>query len=400
MSVRAPGYYTSWLHVVTDIPNRTNLNLYDFIREFTREKYGYEWTNTGKKLNAILTIKRGTVINAANFDSPKLNSQITGQQVPAALTIPNDFRDYDRITIINEGVIRGAYGLRDYSGVGSFTPPIEQSVSGVITNFEVRTVNLDVKAGGGDGAAAIGQGSGAGGGGGGAGGRCTKNNLTVTPGEQIVGATTVGRLAEAKYTQFGRAICHASPGASGQQGQATGKSRYCGGFDAYGIVCFNWFDFYNPGSPGIGGAGGRDEIDGVLNGQRGQNGQVGRQKYNRDNRPLEGCGGVGGKLYGGDGGDGGSEPGNPGCPRRSNGQGGYCEFSYTRRELFGPAVKNFHNNIRFINNGIIAGGINDNISDIKAFCGVLTGPSYPDNAFTLPSNGFIPSNIGFTSNLC
>ena len=86
MSVKHPGYYTSWLHVVADMSTSSNINIYDWIQAWTLANYGYQWSNTSKKLNAIITIPSTSTISS------------TGYSIPA-ITIDNRFRFFDRIII-------------------------------------------------------------------------------------------------------------------------------------------------------------------------------------------------------------------------------------------------------------------------------------------------------------
>lgn len=200
MSVKAPGYYTSWLHVVTEIPAGSNINLYNWIGDYTERNYNHRWTNTSKKLNAILTIGPNTRITSADYTNKRLNdNSITGSSFNPSLLIPDNFRDYDRITIINNGKIVGAYGFRDYDGNGSFTPFPRVESYDIISLHEVTSVNLSVGAGGGDGGNNLGRAAGAGGGGGGSGGR-SDGTYSVRPGYQVKG-TGSGRLQNASYSQ-------------------------------------------------------------------------------------------------------------------------------------------------------------------------------------------------------
>ena len=348
-AVRPPGYYTSWLHVVTEIKDtdadqyKNGINLYEWIGNWTAANYGHRWTNASKKLNAILTIPSGVRVTAPFLSTP-LNSAPAASSCVPAITIPSDFRDFDRITIINNGTIIGQYGSKSYSGNGSFTPPSLNSSNGVTVTDTVISASLTVAAGGGQGGNNAGSCAGGGGGGGGAGGRAT-GTYTVLPGVQIT-ANGGGAGQSASYSQAGQgSIISASAGSKGGDGFGGNRGRYCGGFTILG-VCFNWFNTCQNGEGGSGGSGGSP------GGNDGSKGGSGGYRYDRSGMQRNSGGGNGGAGAGGNGGQGASEPdGNPG-----QGSAGYHNYSYSRTELYGPALVNYHNNVRITNNGVIAGG--------------------------------------------
>jgi len=354
-AVRPPGYYTSWLHVVTEIKDtnldkyKNGINLYNWIGDWTQANYGHRWTNASKKLNAILTINSGSIVYAPSFDTPIsststgfTNSPTPASRIPAIL-IPDDFRDFDRITIINNGIIIGQYGVRSYSGSGSFTPPQINSSSTVIVTDFISPATLSVAGGGGRGGENAGSGSGGGGGGGGAGGLSTKT-VTVAPGVPVV-ASIGGEGQGSSYSQSGKVLVSAGGGGAGGNGFGGNRGRYCGGFNIAGI-CFNWFNTWADGEGGEGGRGGSP------GGRDGQKGGSGGYRYDRSGMQRNSGGGSGGQGTGGNGGKGADEPkGNAGSGSR-----GWADWSYNRRELYGPAIVNFHDNVRIINNSVIAGG--------------------------------------------
>lgn len=381
-AVRPPGYYTSWLHVVTDIPSTsTGINLYTWIGDWTERNYGHRWTNTSKKLNAILTIQPGSILTAPDYTTAKLNTAINPVNVLPPILIPDDFRDFDRITIINLGQIIGAYGFRDFSGSGTFTPPSTVSQNNIILTQRVNRVTMDVAGGGGAGGNSNSGGTGSGGGGGGAGGRCQVEDVEVTPGV-VISASGGGSGQNASYTQSGNTLAAASAGGRGGDGTVRGYYGYCKariGLPFGGSICLNTGHRVDPGSGGGGGQGGRNTITNIQNGNNGTAGGVGRQRYSDTGWCGVGAGGSGGVGAGGNGGAGGvarircdSNPTNG-----SAGGAGWLLYSYTQRQLFGPAIKNRHNNIRIINQGQIAGGYSTGQTIYAVYgAGLFEAPSW------------------------
>ena len=230
MSTRPPGYYTSWLNVVTDIPSfYGKLDLYEWIGDWTAANYGHRWTNASKKLNAILTINGlnnateipiGKRINNRDDNLSLVTLELS--DVEPAIFISNKFNPWDRITIINNGNIRGAYAYRKYEGTSDFTPPTTvQSVKNNVKTLKVNSVYLEARAAGGNGGFSTKGGSGAGGGGGGAGGLCA---ATVNVTEGIAVTRSGGNAgANSNWIHNGNTVAQASPGSNG--GNASGGSR-------------------------------------------------------------------------------------------------------------------------------------------------------------------------------
>lgn len=355
-AVRPPGYYTSWLHVITNIPSTQNLDLYDWIGDWTERNYGHRWTNTSKKLNAILTIPNTSIISASNYTDVKLNSAITPGNITPALLITTQFRSFDRITLINRGKIIGSYGFRDYGGSTSFTPPDDViSTKNTINTHKVTTVSLSATAGGGRGGNGTNNFSGAGGGGGGAGGRCIVNNVTVEPGVQII-ATGGGAGQGAKFAQNTKSLAHASAGSPGGNPSGGNQEGYCKAKGPFG-ECYSGGNRDNAPTPGAGGAGGSNLITARKNGNNGSKGGSGGQRYYGERSGV--AGGAGGVGIGGNGGVGGNAY-NGNDRNGANGLPGSLAWSYVQKQLFGPAIRNLHTNIRLINDdGEIAGGYSD-----------------------------------------
>lgn len=384
MSTRPPGYYTSWLNVVTEIPSfYGKLDLYQWLGDWTFANYGHRWNNQSKKLNAILTINglnNATEIDInkrINNDDRDLSKVTLGlSDVEPAIFISNQFNPWDRITIINNGNIRGAYAYRKYEGNNiDFTPPSTiQSARGNVSRLQVSSVALVARAAGGNGGFSSRSGSGAGGGGGGSGGTSSAN-ASVTPGVAVTrSGGSVG--TNSAWVQSGVNKVLASPGGNGGNACCGRQKGYC---KTFGITDFKTdfayvlFGGWNPtcspdniahvpDSPGGGGGGGFDLVSGGKTGVDGKPGTAApRQWY-----ASAGCGSVG-TGFGGDGGVGGGGNGgkgesvqmcNPGYGR-TNGSAGSHYFAYWQLQLFGPAIINQHNNVRIINNGEIAGGYSD-----------------------------------------
>lgn len=386
MSVRALGHYSSWLHVVENLPaTSSGINIYDWIQGYTQQNYGYRWSATnpqGKKLNAILTVPAGTIITGPTRPATQLlNDNPGATEFTPAIEIDNRFRSFDRITIINRGRLIGSLGYKDYSGSGDFKPPAEVTEGGVIKFYSVGSVNLDVAAGGGDGGKCAG-GAGASGGGGGAGGRKIQT-LSVLPGLDIT-ASGGSRRTAASYSQNGNVIITASPGGDGGDARQGGIDQRCNFID-WGQDCLN---VHTPGTGGTGGGGGSP------NGQRGADGERNGERYFRSGTADPTDKAAGGSGQGGPGGYGGGFRND--CDG-GLGSAGWHLWSYTRTELYGPAVKNKHTNVRILNDGgIIMGGYTlngifsmygtsgiENISTIGGTVGVSTHRYYPtiDNTY-------------------
>jgi hypothetical protein len=92
--------FSSWYTVIINLTTRTNVNVYSLITSNS------QWTNTSKKLRAFITIPNGNAIYSSDPAIP-------------AITVPDSFRYYDRITIINNGSILGAGGYGGAGGVGN-----------------------------------------------------------------------------------------------------------------------------------------------------------------------------------------------------------------------------------------------------------------------------------------
>lgn len=381
MSVRPPGYYTSWYHFVADLPTGKDINLYDWI---VANSY---WNNTGKKLNAMITINSDTVISASDLSNKITSSSSTSNCKPAIL-IGNEFRYYDRISIWNNGKIIGAYGNRDFSGTGNFTPPTESSSNGIVITHGVTSATLTVAAGGGAGGKASAECPGASGGGGGSGGKKV-SSVSVTPGSLLV---AVGGDAgeNASYnvgSPTGPKKLEATKGKDGTDGECGNRFKTCLGVEIFG-ACLNWGNGWDKGESGKGGDGGLD------NGQKGGDGSAAGKKLDRDNCECKRGGSPGaGPDAGGAGGKGGDF-----CCKDGTGPGkgskGWHNYSYTRRELFGPAINVKHTNVRLYNSGgIIAGGYSSqNMPTIYA----LYGSKNIENSDI--GGIIVPSSPGFTSN--
>jgi hypothetical protein len=372
MSVRPPGYYTSWYHFVADLPTSTNINLYDWIVQNSF------WNNRGKKLNAMITIKSGTVISASDLTSKRINSNPSVLDCIPAIIIGNEFRYYDRISIWNNGVIVGAYGFKDYTGDGSFVPPDQTSSNGIIITHAVTSVSLTVAAGGGAGGSASGSCPGASGGGGGSGGIETNSSASVTAGTQVE-AIGGAKGEDASYKQNNVSLVSATKGGDGGDGECGSRFRTCLGFE-FG-VCFNWANGWANGKGGTGGSAG------TPGGEAGNKGSGDGRKLDRDDCEFR-RGGAPGTKGGGDGGKGADFCGGTGA---GGGSAGWHDYSYTRKELFGPAINVKHTNVRIYNaGGIIAGGY----SNPKIYA--LYGSRNIENSDI--QGIVVPSGSGFSSN--
>jgi hypothetical protein len=95
--------FSSWYTVIIDLTTRSNVNIYNLITSNS------QWTNNSKKLRAFITIPNGNTIHSTSASIP-------------AITIPNQFRYYDRITIVNNGTIVGASGVGGAGGIGRTSP--------------------------------------------------------------------------------------------------------------------------------------------------------------------------------------------------------------------------------------------------------------------------------------
>jgi hypothetical protein len=87
---------SSWYTVAVNLTTQANFNLYTFLQ--TRG-----WSNTSKKLRAIINIPSGVSIYSTSPTTP-------------SFVIPNSFRSYDIIQITNNGSILGDGGV---AGVGN-----------------------------------------------------------------------------------------------------------------------------------------------------------------------------------------------------------------------------------------------------------------------------------------
>jgi len=381
MSVRPPGYYTSWFHVVADIETTSDIDLYKWIGNYTDRVYGYRWTNASKKLNAILTIQPGTVISASDL-APLINNLPAASSCVPAILIDSRFRPYDRITIINKGKIIGAYGQKNYKGSDTFTPPAQVASSvengSIIITHDVTVATLTVAAGGGKGGKAADKSMGlCGGAGGGGSGGIKTSTESVTPGSEV---TASGGLAgqDAKYTQGLMSVEATKGGDGGDSIAAEPKSREaCPAINLFDIFCQT---IYQPYTAGKGGAKGRPD------GSPGSDGSARDQEA--QSRDCNLCiGGAGGSAGGGAGGR-----GRDGCDSRARIEGGkgYTNYSYNRKELFGPAIVVRHTNVRIINDeGIIAGGYSN--PSIYA----LYGSGNVENKI---GGIIVPSSPGITTN--
>ena len=341
MSVRPPGYYVSWYHFVGDIPNGSkNVNIYDFI---VANSY---WNSSSKKLNAIITVPAGATITADGIGNINASPAPTGSQ--AAVYVPptkgfgqGSFRSYDRVTLIIKGKLVGAYGTKNYSGTGTFTPPAAVMSGTDTVNFAVTTVSATVKAGGGSGGSGTDSGCAAGGGGGGSGG-ANSGSVNVTAGTEMT-ASGGGAGEDASYKQGATSRISATKGSNGGDASGGGSREACA------AIAFSFFcrTILKPATPGKGGNGGSP------NGSKGGDGGA-RSSECQDRACGSAKGGNGGSGGGGSGGKGGDGCGSGGG---SGGKGGGHSYSYTRTELYGPGLVVAHENT-FVDNdlGRIIGG--------------------------------------------
>lgn len=431
MSVKAPGYYTSWLHVVTEIKeNLTNVDLYEWMKKWTKDNYGHEWNNESKKLNAIITINSSATLSASKFVDKTLNENILASEPKPALKIPTSsgpgvpgFRSYDRITIINNGKIIGAYADRNYgktfsprrtgslyarsgpyfTGEGSFKPPKTIEQHGVVRRHKVNSVNLQVAGGGGSGGpydvgGTVDSIAGCGGGGGGAGGRCTQEDVFVFEDVEVT-SSGGGAGNGTSYSQVDiGSLAAASPGGAGGKGTLVRRSYYCKGWDFFG--CGNPDHHSNDGKGGKGGKGGSNLKTGTKNGDDGGDGGMQSQIYASSGcQGTKGFGGSGGGGVGGAGGKGGEAHnkcgGYPIAP--TSGESGWSLYNFKQLQLFGPAISNYHTNVRIINNGVIAGGYNDFNLQSPTPLYAIYGANLVE---THPTWGTVysPSSPGYTNN--
>jgi hypothetical protein len=379
MSVRPPGYYTSWFHVVADIPTSANIDLYKWIGDWTQANYNYRWTNTSKKLNAILTIQSGTVISASDYTAKRINTSPAASECTPAILIGNQFRSYDRITIINKGKIIGAYGFKDFSGSSDFTPPVATSSNGIILTHDVTSAFLTVAAGGGEGGKAAGTGNGlCGGAGGGGSGGIKSETKTITAGT-IVNGSGGGAGEDAEYKQNDVSLIKATKGGDGGDSIAANpKSREaCAAINLFNIFCQTIYQPYTPGNGGSAGSPG---------GSKGSDGNA--RDEEAQSRDCSSCkGGLGGTGGGGSGGK-----GRDGCDggEKISGNAGSLSYTYIRKELFGPAIVVRHTNVRIYNeDGIIAGGYDNPVryalygsGNVENPIGGIIEPSSPGISLT------------------
>jgi len=391
MSIRHPGYYSSWLHVVADLTTSTNINLFDWIRNWTLTNYGYEWKGneggtTSKKLNAIITIPAGNTISSTNASI-------------AAIFIDSRFRYYDRITLKIAGKVLGGYA--DYC----FDQPNNQGIAALpLQTTDAPTGFASAKAAHGVTAKMIGAGGGGGGsndkgaggsGGGGGGGAFINGYFAAFPGSAVtvtVGAGGAGAVADSlcivngtagtdtkvqfKTTSNSNATWTA--GAGGRGGGGGGGSGGCVDFTYSG-----------PGTAGAGGSAGTASAPGIsgstINGSAGGNGTSGggdgadntggdggdSGSFGQGDPSGTGAGGDGGdtggtdgidgKMAGGGGGGGGSADRSGGRRYNDGGNGanGFVKLRYHRPYLAGPGVKianTFPGYIEINNQGGAIGG--------------------------------------------
>lgn len=374
-NVRPPGYYTSWFHFVANLPAQQNVNLYDYIVKNS------SWNSESKKLNAIITIPEGVTISARDITTkidesgnPSVIGTNAAIYIPATLPFgQGSFREYDRITIINKGTIKGAYAFRDYGGENSsFTPPAE--VKNGLDNIsdQVSSVFLEVRGGGGGGGGACNSLAGSGGGGGGSGGRSAQT-VTVTPGIMVVSGRGLGGSGSSNncsgcsynsnggntyandggnsfFSQNGSNIILATGGKGGQCGKNGGRYEKR---DFFGFTSATW---YRKSPNSSGGAGG------TPGGTSGGTGTGGDQASEKSGDAPRGKGGSGGANTNHSSGGRGAKARrernqDDGVTEATSGENGLTRFSYTRRELFGPALAVNHNNFFIDNNdGKIIGG--------------------------------------------
>jgi hypothetical protein len=366
MNVKHPGYYSSWLHVVTNIPSSTNINLYDWIGEWTQSNYKHKWTNTSKKLNAILTIPINSDVISTSYSIP-------------AITIDNRFRAFDRITLKIAGKIIGGYRCYQFFNTSEFEVPGDIYEKNILTIQKAFSISAFIVGGGGGGGSGNEKGNGGSGGGGGGGG-CIEGDFNPSPGTNVgfkVGSGGKGaRISGPFQTDNGdnggnSAISFTDKTLNSKTWTAGGgKGGTAGGGTSTREGA--------PGFAGIGGAGGESDTDGysvtIKNGSKGGNGQIGQ------NDRSNGVGGNGGTSGGGGaGGSGGTEDGGNGSPHGGGGGGagfrdregaarfnnggngapGFARTGYSLNYLAGPGLRiqnNFVGFLEIINQGgVIAG---------------------------------------------
>jgi hypothetical protein len=187
------------------------------------------------------------------------------------------------------------------------------------------------------------------------------------------------------FSQSGRGtLISTEGGKKGKKGVNGGKYEEVT-FRCGWLGCWpEYITIYNEGNGGDGGAGGND------GGNAGTAGQGGKRSYEaRGSSPL-GRGGAGGASGGGAGGKGGDARNESNATGSGAGKPGSVSWSYTRRELFGPAIVVRHTNVRFYNEeGIIAGGYSNPVryafygsQNVENTIGGIIVPSSPGISLT------------------
>lgn len=371
MAVRPPGYYGSWLHVDATLETGTDINLYNWIVDWTEREYGYRWDNTSKKLNAIITIPSGAIITASSINSP-------------AILIDNNFRSFDRITLKINGKVIGGYVTKSYSfGIGSvnnlgvlrFSIPDASSSNGIVLASNVTSIGVGLVGGGGGGGTGNEKGNGGGGGGGGGGGYLSGYipvaggaSVKLTMGKGGSGGKTSGPSsiipgndgkASIAETTVGTTVTvwTAHGGKGGKGGGNAGDCDGCASADNSGgsggaVDTGDIRVLGGDGSPG--GRGSKDTSDG--SGGKGGSSASGTGGDGGD----PGSDGKNGNDHGGGGGGGGFEDRTKGGRHNSGGDGarGYFDCNFPQTFLNGPGItlKNFIGYLKIDSmGGIIAG---------------------------------------------
>jgi hypothetical protein len=366
MAIKHPGYYSSWLHVVANMTSSNNINLYDWISNWTMTNYGHEWTNSSKKLNAIITINNNSNITSNSHTIP-------------ALVIDDRFRSFDRITLKIAGKIIGGYRDYAFSYSSTFTVPVNEYDKEILIRSQVSSINGFVVGGGGGGGSANEKGNGGSGGGGGGGGRVSGifmakpgTNISFRVGNAGSGSSIGGAFGASNGLNGGNSsiwftdITNSSKewaglgGLGGLPGGGTSKSEGAPGYAGQGgkgggVVTSGYNVTAIAGGAGGGGVAGSNDRS---SGRGGNGGNSGSGASGGSGGTEDGSGG--GNPGGGGGGagfvdrDGGARynNGGPGAP-------GQASVSFCRSYLTGVGLlieNTFQGYLEIVNDGgVIAG---------------------------------------------